>query len=250
MLKIINLCLLSVIVHASLKSKVFEFEKSPTLSSSGFSVATLENRPSLPSKFVLCSSHFQREVNTKSTRTIYVIYEDDQFLIPWFNIGIWSENFLWANIENSYWYALAKVTEEDFADWIHICLDIDTEQKEIITSINRKSYNKTLLREFQKVPKFYLKIGKVHHSEYNIPSQFYGMVSNIQLLTPDAETALCDLTKDLCRERKELSILYWSDMSWNISGKDVRVMEQDSSFTCSDSSNIDLYVPFKITRRR
>ena len=248
-----HLFFLLLAIQDSAGTKLFEFEKTPGMSLLEFSAASLESKyyeEHLPNEFILCSSHFQKEVNTKSTRTIYVIYEDEDFVIPWFNIGIWSENYLWANIEHNYWYALGQVSDEDFAGWIHICLNINIENYEIETSINGRSFNKTQVRPFQDVPKFNLRIGVVHHSEKAIKSQFYGRVSNIQLLRHAEETSLIDLTKDLCREREDQSILSWSNMKWNISGKNVKVLDTDSSFVCSNSSFFNLYVPFSITRSR
>ena len=244
--------LLLLVILDSAGIKMFEFEKTPGITPVGFSAATLESQitPQLPNEFVLCSSHFQREVNTKSTRTVYVIYEDEEFVTPWFNIGIWSENFLWANIEHNYWYAIGQVSDEEFAGWIHICLKIDIDKHEIETSINGKSFNKTQVRKFQVVPKFNLKIGVVHHSEKAVQSQFFGRVSNIQLLRHAEETFLNDLTKDLCKERGGQNILQWSNMKWNISGDNVKALDFDSSYICSNSSYFDLYVPFSITRNR
>ena len=76
-------------------------------------------------------------------RPMIVKVEDEDFTTPWLNIGIWSENYLWANIEHNYWYAIGQVSDEDFATWIHICLNINIENYEIETSINGKSFNKT-----------------------------------------------------------------------------------------------------------
>ena len=97
---------------------MFEFEKTSGVSNSELSAATLENKEPtmLPHQFILCSSHFQREVNTPSTHTIYVIYEDEEVVTPWFSIGVWTGNFLWANIENSHWYNLGRLLKGDFAD--------------------------------------------------------------------------------------------------------------------------------------
>ena len=230
--------------------KMFEFNKNLGVSDSEFSAATLQNKELIPKQFILCSSHFQREVNTPSTHTIYVIYEDEKFLTPWFNIGIWTENYLWANIENSDWYNLGKLLKGDFADWIHICLKFDIDKQEIETSINGRSHTKTRVGKFQKVPKLNLKIGIVHHSDSVIPNQFFGKVSNIQILKYDDETMLSDLTKDLCKNREELGILAWSNMKWNIFGEGVKFVDTDSSYICSNSSYIDLYVPFQVTRSR
>ena len=159
-----HLFFLLLAIQDSAGTKLFEFEKIPGMSLLEFSAASLESeyyKEHLPSEFILCSSHFQKEVNTKSTRTIYVIYEDEDFVTPWLNIGIWSENYLWANIEHNYWYALGQVSDEDFAGWIHICLNINIENYEIETSINGRSFNKTQVRPFQEVPKFKVGNGKI-----------------------------------------------------------------------------------------
>ena len=138
-IKVLNLTFLCLLLafHISTGKMIFEFNKNFGSSNSGFSAAILENQKpaKIPYQFILCSSHFQREVNTPSTQTIYVIY-DDKFVTPWFSIGIWSRNILWANIENRYWYKVGKVLQKDFANWIHICLKIDINKQEIETSVN------------------------------------------------------------------------------------------------------------------
>ena len=90
-------CLLGLI-NVLLTNKVFEFEKNS--SGDGFAFSTLSNKPdtSLPDHFILCSSHFQKSVNTINTHTVYVIYQDDGMTEPWLNIGVWGDG-LWVNIK-------------------------------------------------------------------------------------------------------------------------------------------------------
>ena len=65
------------------------------------SSAKLNNYPEeiLPQQFVLCSSSLQGRIGV-DTKTIYVIYKEENYQHPWFSIGFWEKGVLWANFED------------------------------------------------------------------------------------------------------------------------------------------------------
>ena len=148
------------------------------------SSAKLNNFPEeiLPQQFVICSSSLQGRIG-ENTKTLYVIYEDENYRDPWFSIGFWEKGVLWANVENMEWYLLGQVLVSDLFRWVHICVEIDLIQSTIKTSINGK--NTTIVQDVKKisyVPKLYLVLGVVDHSWYDKQHQFNGQITNIHLL--------------------------------------------------------------------
>ena len=168
--------------HASLtifQSKPGEVDETQQKSS-----AKLNNYPEeiLPQQFVICSSSLQGRIGV-NTKTLYVIYEDENYRVPWLSIGFWEKGVLWANIENSEWYLLGQVLVSDLFRWIHICVEFDLMKSTIKTSINGK--NTTIVQDVKKisyVPKLYLVLGVVDNSWYEEQYQFNGQITNIQLL--------------------------------------------------------------------
>lgn len=148
------------------------------------SAAKLSNYPEeiLPQQFIICSSSLQGRIGV-NTKTLYVIYDDENYQDPWLSIGFWEKGVLWANIENMEWYLLGQVLVTDLFRWIHICVEIDLMKSTIKTSINGK--NKTIVQDVKKisnVPKLYLVLGVVDNGWYEEQYQFDGQITNIQLL--------------------------------------------------------------------
>ena len=148
------------------------------------SAAKLSNYPEeiLPQQFVICSSSLQGRIGV-NTKTLYVIYHDENYQDPWLSIGFWEKGVLWANIENMEWYLLGQVLVTDLFRWIHICVEIDLIKSTIKTSINGK--NTTIVQDVKKisnVPKLYLVLGVVDNGWYEEQYQFDGQITNIQLL--------------------------------------------------------------------
>ena len=148
------------------------------------SAAKLSNYPEeiLPQQFIICSSSLQGRIGV-NTKTLYVIYDDENYQDPWLSIGFWEKGVLWANIENMEWYLLGQVLVTDLFRWIHICVEIDLMKSTIKTSINGK--NTTIVQDVKKisnVPKLYLVLGVVDNGWYEEQYQFDGQITNIQLL--------------------------------------------------------------------
>ena len=93
---------------------IFEFIENDLEPTSELSSAVLANKPSIkvPEHFILCSSHFQSQIDTKNTHTIYVLYQDENMTIPWFNIGFWANNQLWLNVKGM-WHNLGRLQSQD-----------------------------------------------------------------------------------------------------------------------------------------
>lgn len=179
------------------------------------------------------------------------MYQDENLTIPWLNIGIWSEDTLWANVMHDTWHILGKIQSQDLFEWIHICLEIDVVNKTISTSINGKDFgNLTVLgMNPSNDVGFNIRLGIVHHSLEHAKEQFRGKIANIQLLLPIAED-ITNLTKNLCINRQSTSILSWSSMKWNFSGNNFQELETDSVLICPNSPYADLKVPYKWSKSR
>ena len=241
------LCNLSV----NLAVKTIEFDKNHLEST--LSSAILANNPllKLPEHFILCSSHYQSHINTKNTRTIYVLYQDENMTIPWLNIGIWQEKRLWANVHHESWHRLGNLDSQDLFEWIHICLEINLVKEAMSANINGKQFGFTKVAGLNPSVDlgFNIRLGIVHHSTPDTKEQFYGKLANIQLLRP-IDDGIANLMNSLCINKPNISILSWSDMKWTFSGNDSRELEIDSSLICPTSPYADLKVPLKWTKYR
>ena len=235
---------------------VFEFVENKLEPTSEFSSASLANKPlmKIPEHFILCSSHFQSHFSSKNTNTIYVLYEDEHFSIPWFNVGFWTDGYLWANLihnDHSSWQLLGHLEIQDLFQWIHICLDIDLVNETISTSINGKSFGATDASGIKPLAgiNFNIRLGIVHHtSQNNTKFQFYGKITNIQLYVPIVGSTSSP-AKTLCINRPNMSsILSWSDMKWSLSGEQLVKKEIDTDIICPTSPYADLKFPFKFTK--
>ena len=238
-------------LSCNLAVNTFEFVENDLEPISELSYAVLANKPSikLPEHFILCSSHFQSQIDTKNTHTIYVLYQDENMTIPWFNIGFYANNQLWVGTGQDIWHNLGKLESQDLFEWIHICLEIDLVNETMSASINGKKFGVTdVLGISPSVDiAFNIRLGIVHLSESML--QFHGKITNIQLLLPTTDD-IANLTKSLCIHRAEKSILSWFDMKWKLSGSELKELKKDSSLICPTSPYADLTIPLKWTKSR
>ena len=149
------------------------------------SSASIANKPDTPLQkdFILCSAHFQKTIDTKNNRGIYVIYQDEELLKPWLSIGIWVENALWVNVAFKYWYDLGRVPDYLMQKWIHICLKIDIEGKSIEANVNGQMFNTVPnVKGLTPTPKFNLLLGLVNESYQRTVDQFHGQITNVHLI--------------------------------------------------------------------
>ena len=148
------------------------------------SSAKLVNYPEefLPKQFVICSSTLQGRIG-ENTKTLYILYRDEDNLVPWFSIGFWENAMLWANVDDSEWVLLGQVLFWDLFRWVHICFELDLENSVIKTSINGQ--NTTVVEDIKKMsltPEAHLVVGVVDHSWEEEKFQFDGIITNIHIL--------------------------------------------------------------------
>ena len=237
----------------NLALNTFEFVRNDLEPTSEFSSAILANNPliKLPEQFILCSSHFQSNINS-NTRTIYVLYQDENMTIPWINIGFWGDKHLWANIMNhGSWYNLGSLRSQDLFKWTHICIEIDLVKETMSASINGNKFGVINVSGINPSVDLILSIrlGIVHNSLTRSKFQFFGKITNIQLLRPIIDD-IANLTKSLCINRASASILSWSDMKWNISGNKLNKLDIDDNLICPISSYADVAIPFQWTKSK
>ena len=242
------------LLSSNVAIKTFEFVRNDLEPTLELSSANLDSNPliKLPEKFILCSSHFQSHYDTKNTGTIYVLYQNENMTIPWFNIGIWTNKQIWGNVmhKNS-WHNLGSLQSQDLFEWIHICLEFDLFKETVSASINGNKFGAVnvlgINNSFDK--SFNIRLGIVHTSNSESKLQFHGKITNIQLLLPTVDD-IANLTKSLCINRAEKSILSWCDMKWKLSGNNLKELKTDSSLICPSSTYADITIPVKWTKSR
>ena len=183
-MKLVIVIILTSHINGGISLTIFQSKPGDGDDTQQISSAKLNNYPEeiLPQQFVICSSSLQGRIG-QDTKTLYVIYEDENYRDPWFSIGFWEKGVLWANFEDVEWYLLGQVLVSDLFRWIHICVEVDLIKSTIKTSINGK--NTTIVKDMKKIsdaPKLYLVLGVVDNSWYEERYQFNGQISNIQVL--------------------------------------------------------------------
>ena len=240
-------------LSCSLALNTIEFIENDLETTSELSSAVIANRPliKVPKHFILCSSHFQTQIDTKNTHTIYVIYQDENMTIPWFNIGFWANNVLWANImQQNSWHNLGSLESEDLYEWINICLEVDMVNETMSANINGNKFGVINVSGISPSVDlaFNIRLGIVHSTGESIV-QFHGKITNIQLLLPIIDD-IANVTESLCINRKTKSILSWSHMKWKFSGNNLRERKTDSILICPTSPYADMKIPFKWTKSK
>ena len=244
------LFILSCLYHQYPK-RVFIFDNKNNSNDAELSSATLTNKPldNLPEHFIICSTHNQEKFHTPDTHTLYVIYWDENFQIPWFSIGFWGHAGLWANVNNTYWYDISTLPTELLDDWITVCLEIDSVKRTISTSIGGDTFHKILnVKGLEERPKLNLQLGIVDHSYDRLHKlQFHGKVADISLFN-SKDINITEISYNLCNFSTEKTIQRWENMSWNIVGKSVVETYISNSLICPDSNFINVRIPLKWTK--
>ena len=236
-----------IIFNKYLTNKIFEFDSIP--SENVLSSAALTSKPDtpLPKDFILCSSHFQKTINTKNNHGIYVIYQEEELVNPWLSIGIWTENLLWVNVAFKYWYELGSVPDAFMEKWMHICLKIDVEGKAIEASVNGQIHNAALNVEgLTPTPKFNIQLGIIRDSYHNTTYQFHGQITNIHLIqNAKQKHNLTLLSKSTCKMENNSNVLHWADMVWTRTYINETFLDRNT--ICPFSEYTLLRIPFKWT---
>ena len=234
-----------IIFNKYLTNKIFEFDSIP--SEHVLSSAALTSKPDtpLPKDFILCSSHFQKTINTKNNHGIYVIYQEEELLNPWLSIGIWMENLLWVNVAFKYWYPFGRVPDYFMEKWIHICLKIDVDGKSIEATVNGQTLKTALNVEgLTPTPKFNIQLGIIHDSYHNTTYQFHGQITNIHLIQSEKHN-LTSLSKSTCKIENNSNVLHWDDMIWTRTNINETFLDRNK--ICPFSEYTLLRIPFKWT---
>ena len=229
--------------------RVFKFNENANQSE--LSSITLENKPQeiLPEHFIICSTHNQEKFNTPDTHTWYVLYWDENFEIPWFSIGFWAHGTLWANLKNTYWYQISTLPTELIDDWITICVEINSLNRTIRTSIEGDSFQTTEKVEgLEERPKMNLRLGivdvKYHQHEF---LQFHGKIAELSFFH-GINLNISDMSHNICEFTTEKTLLKWENMVWNVVGKNVVETNISDSIICPNSNFINLRMPLKWTK--
>ena len=184
-MRILLIFLISSLLNCGTSIKSFHSKLNRTYDQDQkISSAKLVNYPEefLPKQFVICSSTLQGRIG-ENTKTLYILYRDEDNLVPWFSIGFWENAMLWANVDDSEWVLLGQVLFWDLFRWVHICFELDLENSVIKTSINGQ--NTTVVEDIKKMsltPEAHLVVGVVDHSWDEEKFQFDGIITNIHIL--------------------------------------------------------------------
>ena len=226
-------------------NKIFDFDTIP--SENVLSSAVIANKPDtpLPKDFILCSSHFQKTIDTENDHGIYILYQEEELLNPWLSVGFWNDNILWANVAFNYWYEFGSVPDYFFEKWIHICLKIDVEGKSIEANVNGESLNTVFdVEGLTPTPKFNLRLGIVNMSYDSTVNQFHGQISNIHLIK-NGKHKLSSLSTSACKMERISNNLLWDDMMWTRTNINETFL--DGRRICQNSEYTLLRVPLKWT---
>ena len=231
-------------------TKVFTFHERIT-ESEDLSSATLTNAPDapLPDHFIICSSHKQQQIGTRNTQTIYVLYEDSEFIRPWFSIGFWKLTYdyvLMVNIRYDRWYDLGQVTRETFQFWIHVCVEVDTVNGALRASINGGNVTTVeKVRGLTPGQKLNLRLGVGHDNRDDNLYQYFGSVSNINIFTVQKEIEVEEnlRTQSSCEQIGNSFFQSWMDSKWKVIGKGAHAEELDEKVFCSKSTVLNFRIP-------
>ena len=121
-------------------TRVFTFhEDSMRHDTSDLSSAIVTREESLPDHFLICSSHKQKYLASHNARTVYVLYKESNFSVPWFSIGFGSpkpgHHTLYIDVNNNY-LRIGTFPPETFLYWVHVCVEVDTITATIKASVN------------------------------------------------------------------------------------------------------------------
>ena len=176
----------------------------------------------------------------QNTHTIYVLYTNSSFLVPWFSIGIWSQNGLWANVNDQEWINLGQISSQLLLNWLHICLNLNIVKGSIETFVGGKSLALAEGVKNLKPPgKVYLRLGIVDHSYWETNHQFHGKISNINIYKK---------THNPCDKEIKDSLINWSEMEWRVVGNDVSEIDVEDDF-CTNFKFTHLRFPLRWGRQ-
>ena len=231
---------------------IFDFTTEKDTKSETITTARLitKSLKSLPDAFIICSTHHQKEFNTRNTHSLYTVYENEIYEKSWFSIGFWSYGRLWAYVNDKEWYQLSTLPSEFSLDWITICIELDITMSTLSSSIGGVTYDVAQnVTGLYRSPKFNLVLGIVDISNhYKRKYQFKGKISNINVFEAKNRN-LTAIAQEPCNMTGLNSLPKWEDMQWNISGKNLDLIGDDNEI-CSYSHYVYLRLPLLWTQSK
>ena len=233
---------------------VFNFKPSDDLT-----YLRLANEPevSLPSAFILCTSHKQRSMDRKGFYQIFGA-NGAQWMSTKFAGGSESDINnsvgLWGYFRSS-WIYFGDIFEPKLYYWYHMCSLVDTVRGLFSVSINGKRMATEILVEslLQNRPKLLsnnLIVGKmtqVSTAKEPFDDKFLGYVSNVQAFSA-SNRSIDSLSANACRE--EGDILAWTSSVWRQTGEGVTREETDHAGLCSREGTYNLALSLGLDQRQ
>ena len=193
----------------------------------------------LPDSFVLCSSHKQKKVDGKTPFTLYG--EDGS---PWLAFSIWlwnSKVVLFADVQRGTWLRFHEISPPWTHVWLHVCAAVDTMTGNLTLSLNGKEamtkHSEKLKTNKPPLLNGHLSLGMTNSSRLSTRSggirQFYGSITNLNILLCQQRTNVQELTKKPCYIRGDF--LAWSDMRFSESNN---FKMKEVEWECEEQENM------------
>lgn len=230
--------------------KVFSFDaarETPADASPSFMSLTNSPEEPLPGRFIICSSHKQREISGDS---FYILYGEDR--VPWLSLSVWDDDGsidLWADVQFGLWHQLPVSFQRPWTHfWRHICLDIDTVSGNCTVSVNGGEASTVTVQDILTHKPDFLKlsIGIVQYAGMDL-KQFHGAVTNVNLFHNHGEKSVKEMSENPCLFAASADLLAWSDMDWRTEGNFISQTEEDDGTVCERQETYRVALPVKMT---
>ena len=240
----------SYFVCSAVSLKVLDFQRISDDLEERISTATATSSILLPSNFVICTSHYQKRINS-SSHSIFVLYVDEEFETRWFTVGLWEDAF-WIEFNNASWIPFHRNPLLELKTWINVCVEID-----IVTKLFKLSVNGEDLQEgrtkfnFRENYNLHLRLGQTENSWSKDKYQFVGKVRSVNIFTTKVlkNISLENLSKEPENYEKNADLFSWDYTNWNLYGSNVqwRTIEDDPQY--SDVVKLPHQLDFKIAKK-
>ena len=210
---LVKVLLFLFVCNKTYTGKVFTFDSSTP---EDLSYAALASPViSLPSIWILCTSHLETTIDNLSYFTIYG--EDGK---PWLTLSIWDSDggiYLWARITTT-WIRVYKLQRSWLNFWIHICTKVDVKSGILLLSINGEPTTmldaQSLKNQTPQNLSENMVLGLSHLDESG-QQQFSGSITNVNVWKGNESTDIQILSNSLCLQHADLIN---PDSKWRIAG--------------------------------
>ena len=224
------LCLSFLLLSTSTVSlKVFHFDGARSAApGSPLTSATLTNgqEEGLLDRFVVCFSLKMTKIDELSP---FIVYGENKE--PWLALSFWDGDqgpMMWAEMQGS-WVSFHILEKPWTHVWKHVCADVDTVSGNITVSlmgreaITRSDNTFKSNRPRHLAGNVVIGIDKGKSWE-NLPLQFFGSVTNINICSANKNKTVEQLSRDACGDG---NILAWTNVTFEIEGTGVSIVEID-----------------------